>query len=177
MIEIGQGFILHPENVQAGFVPLQDFLDRESSEAPVRVIRGPGLHAIVAVLGVIAADKVLQIGIGHRVLLECKVNVGSEIIYPDLLRLHLRAGRTLVEEQHIRLDARLIEYARGQPQNGVKIRGFQQLFADVSPAPPSNSTLSGTTTAALPVAFRMVLICWMKFSCLLELVVQKSWRL
>ena len=130
MIEIGQGFILHPENVQAGFVPLQDFLDRESSEAPVRVIRGPGLHAIVAVLGVIAADKVLQIGIGHRVLLECKVNVGSEIIYPDLLRLHLRAGWTLVEEQHIRLDARLIEYARGQPQNGVKIRGFQQLFAD-----------------------------------------------
>ena len=38
-------------------------------------------------------------------------------------------------------------------------------------------TLSGTTTAAWPSALRMVLMCWRKLSCLLELVVQKSWRL
>ena len=44
----------------------------------------------------------------------------------------------------------------------------------ISPAPPSKSTLSGTTTAALPVAFRIVLMCWTKFNCLLLLVVQKS---
>lgn len=50
-------------------------------------------------------------------------------------------------------------------------------LAIVSPAPPSKSTLSGTTTAALPVAFSRVLMCWRKLSCLLELVVQKSCRL
>ena len=50
-------------------------------------------------------------------------------------------------------------------------------FLTISPAPPSKRTLSGTTTAALPVAFKIVLICCTKFSCLFELVVQKSCRL
>ena len=53
---------------------------------------------------------------------------------------------------------------------------YSSFWRMISPAPPSKRTLSGTTTAALMVAFRMVLMCWMKFSCLLELVVQKSWR-
>ena len=38
----------------------------------------------------------------------------------------------------------------------------------VSPAPPSNSTLSGTTTAARPLIFSSVLMCWTKLSCLLR---------
>ena len=46
----------------------------------------------------------------------------------------------------------------------------------VSPAPPSNSTLSGTTTAALPWGFNSVLICCTKFNCLLDVVAQKSSR-
>src|SRR3990170_6620487 len=36
----------------------------------------------------------------------------------------------------------------------------------VSPAPPSNKTLSGTTTAARPSMSSSVLTCWTKFSCL-----------
>ena len=46
----------------------------------------------------------------------------------------------------------------------------------VSPAPPSKSTLSGTTTAARPLIFRMRLTCWTKLSCLLLVVAQKSSR-
>src|SRR5712691_8809010 len=47
----------------------------------------------------------------------------------------------------------------------------------VSPAPPSNSTLSGSTTAARPCCFRIVKMCCRKFSCLLLVVAQKSSRL
>src|SRR3990172_10274646 len=46
----------------------------------------------------------------------------------------------------------------------------------VSPAPPSNRTLSGTTTAARPFCFKRVFTCWMKLSCLLDVVAQKSSR-
>src|SRR5216117_1324515 len=47
----------------------------------------------------------------------------------------------------------------------------------VSPAPPSNSTLSGNTTAARPCCLRMVKMCWRKLSCLLLVLAQKSSRL
>src|SRR5439155_8220126 len=46
----------------------------------------------------------------------------------------------------------------------------------VSPAPPSNSTLSGTTTAARPWIFRHDFTCCRKLSCLLLVVAQKSSR-
>ena len=46
----------------------------------------------------------------------------------------------------------------------------------VSPAPPSKSTLSGTTTAARPLALSRVLMCCTKLSCLLLVVTQKSSR-
>ena len=35
----------------------------------------------------------------------------------------------------------------------------------VSPAPPSNNTLSGTTAAARPAVFRIVRMCCTKLSC------------
>ena len=43
---------------------------------------------------------------------------------------------------------------------------MSSLRRTVSPAPPSNSTLSGTTTAARPSIFSSVLTCWTKLSCL-----------
>src|SRR5947207_2302002 len=46
----------------------------------------------------------------------------------------------------------------------------------VSPAPPSNSTLSGRTTAAAPLTRNIDRMCWRKLSCLLEVVAQKSLR-
>ena len=46
----------------------------------------------------------------------------------------------------------------------------------VSPAPPSNSTLSGTTTAARPPILSIERMCCTKLSCLLDVVAQKSSR-
>ncbi len=46
----------------------------------------------------------------------------------------------------------------------------------VSPAPPSNSTLSGATTAARPCIFNMVRTWCTKLSCLLLVEAQKSSR-
>src|SRR5262245_58855080 len=46
----------------------------------------------------------------------------------------------------------------------------------VSPAPPSNNTLSGTTMAARPCCFRIVKTCCRKLSCLLLVDAQKSSR-
>ena len=46
----------------------------------------------------------------------------------------------------------------------------------VSPAPPSNSTLSGTTTAARPSIRSSFAMCCTKLSCLLLVVTHKSLR-
>ena len=46
----------------------------------------------------------------------------------------------------------------------------------VSPAPPSKSTLSGTTTAARPLIVSSVRTCWTKLSCLFDVDAQKSSR-
>jgi len=46
----------------------------------------------------------------------------------------------------------------------------------VSPAPPSNSTLSGTTTAARPAVFSIVRMCCTKLSCLFEVLAQSRYE-
>jgi hypothetical protein len=58
----------------------------------------------------------------------------------------------------------------------VHVALVQQLAPDGSPAPPSKSTLSGTTTAARPWIFSSDLTCCTKLSCLLLVEVQKSSR-
>jgi len=82
------------------------------------------------ILRMIAADEILQIRFGHRMLLERKIHIGSEIIDPDVLRLHLRTGRSLIKEANVRLDARLIEDARRQAQDRMQFCGLQKLLAD-----------------------------------------------
>ena len=47
----------------------------------------------------------------------------------------------------------------------------------VSPAPPSNNTLFGTTTAARPVVFSIVRMCCTKLSCLFGVLARKFYRL
>src|SRR5690349_2929072 len=53
---------------------------------------------------------------------------------------------------------------------------FSNRRRTVSPAPPSNRTLSGTTTAARPLISNGVLTCCTKFNCLLLVDAQKSSR-
>ena len=53
----------------------------------------------MAIGGVVASNEVFRISVGHGVLLQGEVNVGSEIVDLDLLGLHLGAYRLLVEEE------------------------------------------------------------------------------
>ena len=132
-VQIGQGLVLDPEDVQAGFVPLQDVLCAEPPPAAIGVGFRPGFRPFVAVFRVVAADKVIQIGIGHGMLLQGEMDIGAEIVNPDIFRPPFRAGRALVEEEHVGLDTGLVEDAGGQAENGVQLGGFQQLLADGLP--------------------------------------------
>ena len=51
------------------------------------------------------------------------MDIGSEIVDPDILGLHLRAGGFLVKEDDIRLDTGLVEDAGWQTENGMQICG------------------------------------------------------
>ena len=132
-VQIGQGLVLDPEDVQTGLVPFQDILRAEPPPAAIGVGFRPGFLPFVAVLRVVAADKVIQIGIGHGMLLQCEMDVGAEIVNPDIFRLPLWAGGALIEEKHVCLDAGLVENAGGQAENGMQIGGFQKLSADGLP--------------------------------------------
>src|ERR1017187_5582645 len=55
-------------------------------------------------------------------------------------------------------------------------QSFRRRLRMVSPAPPSNSTLSGKTMAARPLILSRLRTCWRKLSCLLLVVAQKSSR-
>ena len=56
-------------------------------------------------------------------LFQRKVDVGAEIINPDGLRLRFGAGWTLIEENNVCFDTRLIEDARGQTQDCMQNPG------------------------------------------------------
>ena len=78
----------------------------------------------------IALNEILQVSIRHGMLTKRKVNICAKIVDPDFLCLTLWAGETLIEENHICLYTRLVKNAGWQTENGVQIRGVQQLFTD-----------------------------------------------
>ena len=129
------------------------------------------------VLAMVARDELVEVGARERLLLQREVQVGAQVVDPQPVFVHgVLARRLAIEEQHVRLDALRVEDAGRQAQQRVDIALVQELTPTVSPAPPSNSTLSGTTTAAQPWIARIVLMCWTKLSCLLLVEVQKSSR-
>ena len=66
-------------------------------------------------------------------LFQSKVQIGPQIVEPDFLGLPLRAGGALIKEDHICLDAGLVEDSGGQSENGVEVAGLQQLLPDSLP--------------------------------------------
>lgn len=57
IVEISEGFVLDPENIEAGFVAGQDFVDAVAAEAAFRILRRPGFAAFVPILRMIADEK------------------------------------------------------------------------------------------------------------------------
>lgn len=68
-------------------------------------------------------------------LFQSKVQIGPQVVEPDLLGLAFRAGGALIEENHICLDAGLVEDSGGQAENGVEVTGLQQFLPDGLPSP------------------------------------------
>ena len=92
----------------------------------------------------------------ERAVFLCDVrNIASPVVHPNSFRLV-----TLGKEDHIRLGAGAVrrESTFREAKHGVKIAIFRQNF-EASPARSANKQLSGTTTAARPSGFRIVMTC------------------
>ncbi len=76
------------------------------------------------------------------------VHVGAVIVEPDFTSPGVFVGGHHVEKEDVGFHPLCIKDDGWQPQNGVQFGGFEQLFRTSSPAPPSKSTLSGSTTAS-----------------------------
>ena len=129
IVEVGEGFVLDPEDIEARLVTLQDFIDAELTPTSVGILRRIRFLPLVAVDRIVARNKIPQVGVAHRILLQGEMDVGAEVVYPDLLHLPLRACRLLVEEDDICLYARLVENACRQTENGMQIGCLQELLA------------------------------------------------
>ena len=68
-------FVAEPEDVQVGFIPLQEVLVAEAVEA-FRLL------ALAAVLRVVAGYEIVQVGAGERVGLEGEMPVGAQVVDP-----------------------------------------------------------------------------------------------
>lgn len=89
-----------------------------------------GLLPLMAILWVIARHEVIKRGAGEGIGLEREVLVDAQVIYPQLLGPGGGAGRLLVEEEHIGLEALGVEDAGGQAQQGMHLAFLQELAAD-----------------------------------------------
>lgn len=105
------------------------------------------------------------------------MHVGPIVVIPNLVCLRVLQSRPVVEENDVGLHPLRVKDPGRKAQIVCRSHVSSSLRRMISPAPPSNSTLSGTTTAARPVVFSIDRICWTKFSCLFEVVAQKSCRL
>src|SRR5262245_37489317 len=121
-------------------------------------------------------NELIQVRPLKRVGLEREVFVCAQVVNPQGLGPRDFAGRLSVKKQHVGLHALSIEIPVGRRSKVWTSHSCRSLRRTVSPAPPSKSTLSGTTTAARPLILSSVFTCCTKFSCLLLVDAQKSSR-
>ena len=129
IVQIGERFVLDPEDVKACLVPRKNLRDFKLAPAAVRVFFAPRFGALIAVFRVVAGDEILQVRKLHRVLFQREVDIRAEVVDPDGLRLRFGAGGTLVKKDDVRFDAGLIKDAGRQAQNCMQICSLQQLFS------------------------------------------------
>jgi len=98
-----------PEDIEIGFVALDQVFVGKASEAL-------GFGPLMAIRGVVAAYKIIQVGAGEGVGLQGEVLVGAEIVDPERAGPRRFGSRLAVEEEHVGLDALGVEDAGGQAQ-------------------------------------------------------------
>ena len=82
----------------------------------------------VAILSVIAVDKIEEVFVLQGICSEGKVHVRPEVVYPEPICPRRFAGGLAVKEKDIRLDALCVEYACGQPQESVDVTLVKQFL-------------------------------------------------
>jgi hypothetical protein len=114
-----QAFVSEPEDVEAGLVAVDEFVIVVGSPPPVGILFGPSRRPLIAVLGIVALNELVQVLTLQWIGLQGEVLVGSKIVDPELFSPRGLAGRLLVEEKDICFDALCIEQTRRQPQKRV----------------------------------------------------------
>jgi len=84
IIKVGQTFISDPEDVQTGFVAGNDLFLAKFAPSALGIVFRPGLLSFVSIFRMIAGYEILQIVIGHLVFLFREMDIGPEIIKPDV---------------------------------------------------------------------------------------------
>ena len=125
MISNLQREILHLA-LEKRFITCEEILLGEGPE-PLRLL------PLVAVLRIVAPDKVFQGGEAQPVGLQGEVLVGAQIVNPEFFRPGRLAGGFAVEEEHVGLNPLGVKDARGEAQQGMDIIGGQELAADGLP--------------------------------------------
>ena len=123
---IFKAFVYEPEDVEVYFVPLQQFFNGEGSESL-------GFLSFMSVLGIVAADKVLEVLVFEGIGFEGEVHVSAEVVYPELVCPGLFTGRLAVKEEDVSFNTLGVEYPRGKPQEGVDITLMEQSSSDCLP--------------------------------------------
>src|ERR1017187_2066667 len=141
---IAEAVIPEPEDVEVGFVTLDQVL---IGEAPETIGFGP----LMPVLGIVTTDEVVQVGAREGVRLQGEVLVGAQIVDPKRSGPGRFAGRLTVEKEHVGLDALSVKNAGGQPQQGVDIAIVQEAFADGFAGPALKQHVVGQNDSGPPV--------------------------
>src|SRR5581483_1914561 len=115
-----QALVAQPEEVEAELVAFEQFFVAEGAETFA-------LLTLVAILSMIAGDKIVEVAALELVGTQGEVHVGTQIVDPESLGLHVGAGLALVEEEDVGFDALRVKDAGGQAQEGMHIAALQQV--------------------------------------------------
>ena len=130
VVEVGKAFVFDPEDVQTGFVSGNQFFIGIGPPSAFGVVLAPGRFAFCFVGIVVALHKIVEVGPCHGLLLRGMMDVGTVVIVPHRLCPWLFTGRFVDKKQDVGFHSRCVEDPRRQAQDGVDLRGFEELLAN-----------------------------------------------
>jgi len=130
VVQICRAFVSDPEDVQTGFVTGHDVFIGKFAPSAVGIVFRPGFLPFVTVFRLVASYEILQIVIGHWVFLFREMDIGPEVIKPDLFCPGVFAGRFVLEKNDVCLDPLRIKYAGWKPENGMHVGILKEFLSN-----------------------------------------------
>lgn len=128
----------------------------------------------MSVIWIVALDEVLEILVLEGIGLESEMLIGSKVVDPQLLGPGILTGGFAVEEQHVGFDSLRVEYARGQTQQSMNIAFMEQFSADCLACAALKEYVVGNYYGSSPIDLQQRTNVLKEFSCLFDVVAQKS---